>query len=316
MTESAKGYLYGAVAAACYGLNPLFAVPMYEAGVSVDSVLFYRYGLALAAIAAIMWRRGTGFAVARSEMLPLFVFGILLSLSSLALFESYNFLDVGIASTLLFVYPVMVAVIMAVMFRERPTVATVTAIALASAGIVLLYEGEGGVRLDAWGVALVFMSALFYAVYIVGVNHSVLKSMDTLRLTFYVLLFGMSLFIVRLRFGADLQPLGTPQLWADAVSLALFPTIVSFAFMTLSIHLIGSTPAAILGALEPVTALVCGVAVFGERLTPRVCLGVAAILAAVTLVILGRRLPGPRVAVAAVRRLGGAAGAIFGRRHS
>lgn len=316
MSKGAKGYLYGAVAAACYGLNPLFAVPMYEAGMSVDSVLFYRYGLALAAIAVVMWRRGTGFAVARREALPLFGYGMLLSLSSLALFESYNFLDVGIASTLLFVYPVLVAVIMAAMFRERPTAATVTAIALATAGIALLYEGEGGVRLDAWGVALVFMSALFYAVYIVGVNHSALKGMETLRLTFYVLLFGMSLFVVRLRFGADLQPLGTPRLWLDAVSLALFPTIVSFALMTLSIHLIGSTPAAILGALEPVTALVCGVAVFGERLTPRICLGVAAILVAVTLVILGRRLPGPRAVASAVRRAGSVVAGIFSRHDS
>jgi len=303
LSDRAKGYLCGAIAAACYGLNPLFAVPMYGAGMTVDSVLFYRYLLGALLLVPALARRGRdGFRIRRCEILPLFGFGILFSLSSFALFESYRHLDVGIASTMLFVYPIMVAVIMALFFHERPTAATAAAIVLASVGIALLCESEDGVMLDAPGVALVFMSALFYAVYIVGVSRSAVRDMDIVKLTFYILLFGLVLFVVRLCFGTGLQPLSSPELWGAAVSLALFPTVVSLAAMTISIHCIGSTPAAILGALEPVTALVCGVLVFGERLTPRICLGAALILAAVTLVIAGRRLAGP---VLLARRAGG-----------
>lgn len=207
-------------------------------------------------------------------------------------------MDAGIASTILFLYPVLVAVIMAVGFHERVTLPTVFSIALAIGGISLLYEG-GGKTLSLFGVGLVFLSSLCYAVYIVGVNRSSLKALPTEKLTFYALLFGLGVYVVRLRLGADLQPVPTPALWVNALSLALFPTIVSLVTMAGAIRRIGSTPTAILGALEPVTALFFGVAVFGERLTPRIVTGVVLIFAAVTLIIAGRslhlHLHGPRL---------------------
>ena len=289
-SERSRGYVLGAVAAASYGLNPLFALPLYGAGMGVDSVLFFRYLLAVVMLGALMLFRRQSFALTRRDIAPLAVMGLLFSFSSLFLFESYNHMDAGIASTILFLYPVLVAVIMAVGFHERVTAATVLSIALAFGGISLLYEGSDGQTLSLWGVMLVFFSSLCYAIYIVGVNRSSLKSLPTEKLTFYALLFGLSVYVVRLCFGAGLQPVPTPALWVNAVSLALFPTIVSLVTMAGAIRRIGSTPTAILGALEPVTALFFGVMVFGERLTPRIVTGVALILVAVTLIIVGKSL--------------------------
>lgn len=289
-SERSRGYVLGAVAAASYGLNPLFTLPLYGAGLGVDSVLFYRYLLAVVMLGAMMLVRRQSFALTRRDIAPLAVMGLLFSFSSLFLFESYNHMDAGIASTILFLYPVLVAVIMAVGFGERVTTATVLSIALAFGGISLLYEGGDGQPLSLYGVGLVFLSSLCYAVYIVGVNRSSLKRLATEKLTFYALLFGLGVYVVRLRLGADLQPIPTPALWINALSLALFPTIVSLVTMAGAIRRIGSTPTAILGALEPVTALFFGVAVFGERLTPRIVAGVVLILAAVTLIIAGKSL--------------------------
>lgn len=289
-SERSRGYVLGAVAAASYGLNPLFALPLYGAGMGVDSVLFFRYLLAVVMLGALMLFRRQSFALTRRDIAPLAVMGLLFSFSSLFLFESYNHMDAGIASTILFLYPVLVAVIMAVGFHERVTAATVLSIALAFGGISLLYEGSDGQTLSLWGVMLVIFSSLCYAIYIVGVNRSSLKSLPTEKLTFYALLFGLSVYVVRLRFGAGLQPVPTPALWVNAVSLALFPTIVSLVTMAGAIRRIGSTPTAILGALEPVTALFFGVMVFGERLTPRIVTGVVLILVAVTLIIVGKSL--------------------------
>lgn len=285
-----RGYVLGAVAAASYGLNPLFTLPLYGAGIGVDSVLFYRYLLAVVMLGALMLARRQSFALRRRDILPLAVMGLLFSCSSLFLFESYNYMDAGIASTILFLYPVLVAVIMAVGFREKVSRATVFSILLAFTGISLLYKGGDGQVLSFFGVALVFLSSLCYAVYIVGVNRSSLRDLPTEKLTFYALLFGLSVYVVRLRFCADLQTIPTPGLWVNAVSLALFPTIVSLVTMALAIRCIGSTPTAILGALEPLTALFFGVVVFGEQLSPRIVLGVVLILAAVTLIIAGRSL--------------------------
>lgn len=290
ISERSRGYVLGAIAAASYGLNPLFALPLYGVGMSPDSVLFYRYVLAVVMLGALMLFRRQSFALTRHDILPLAVMGVLFALSSLLLFQSYNLMDAGIASTILFVYPVMVAVIMAVGFHERVTAATVFSIALACGGIGLLYKGGDGATLSLVGVLLVFLSALAYAVYIVGVNRSSLKNLSTEKLTFYSLLFGSLVYVVRLRGGADLQAIPSSLMWVNAVSLALFPTIVSLVTMAGAIRRIGSTPTAILGALEPVTALFFGVVVFGEQFTLRIGVGVSLILVAVTLIIAGKSI--------------------------
>lgn len=290
MNTRIKGFALGAVAAASYGLNPLFTLPLYAAGVQVDSVLFYRYGFALLMLAVLMrWQR-IPFALRRSEVLPLCLMGLLFSFSSLCLFLSYRYMDAGIASTILFTYPVMVALIMALFFKEKVSLLTWFSIAMAFGGISLLYEGADGQTLSLLGVLFVLLSSLSYAIYIVGVNRSSLRQMPTPKLTFYALLFGISVYVVRLEGGALLQVPPQPWLWVNLVSLALFPTIISLITMTVSIHYIGSTNAAILGALEPITALFFGVLVFGERLTPRIVLGIVLVLLAVTLIVAGRKL--------------------------
>ena len=285
-----KGFILGAIAAASYGMNPLFTLPLYSAGMSVDTVLFYRYSLAVIVLGIMMKFQKQSFAIKRVDVLPLCIMGLLFAFSSLFLFMSYNYMDAGIASTILFVYPVLVAIIMAVVFKEKVSPITMFSIALAFVGISMLCKSPGGQTLSLVGITFVFLSSLSYAIYIVGVNRSSLKDMPIAKLTFYVLLFGLSVYVVRLQFCTELQVIPTPMLWINAVSLAVFPTVISLVTMTKAIHYIGSTPTAILGALEPVTALFFGVLVFGEQLTPRIILGILIVITAVTLIIGGKSL--------------------------
>ena len=282
-----KGYLTGALAAACYGLNPLFTLPLYAAGMTADSVLFYRYAFALLMIGLIMKVKKCSFRLRWKEVPILAAMGILFSLSSLTLFEAYNYMDAGIASTLLFIYPILTAIIMVIFFKEKVSWISVTSILLAFVGIALLTRTSDGGMVSLMGCLLVFLSSLSYAIYIVGVNRSFLKTFPSMELTFYALLFGLIVYIVRLRGGIDLQiPSGFLQ-WGCAIGLALFPTIISLVLMAVSIHLIGSTHASILGALEPVTALFIGVLVFHEGFTSRIALGIVLVLFAVTLIVVG-----------------------------
>ena len=292
MNPKLKGYALGIVAAATYGLNPLFALPLYSAGMTADSVLFFRYALAIPLLAAMTAMRGRSFRVTRPQLLTLAMLGLLMALSSLSLFLSYNYMDAGIASTILFVYPVMVAVIMAAVYRERLSPVMIASIATALGGIALLYRNGGGEPLSLPGTLLAIASALTYAIYIVAINRSSRKYVATLPVTFYLLLFGVTLFAVRLLMAGDIQtpPADRWWLWGCVVCLAVFPTALSFVCTTGAIHYIGSTPTAILGALEPVTAVIIGVSVFGESLTLREIIGLAAIIAAVTAVIAAPRM--------------------------
>ncbi len=290
MNNNTKGILNGVIASTSYGMNPLFALPLYVQGIEVNSVLFYRYFFAV--IIYFLWLKFVkkiSLKIAKCELVPLFFLGIFFSLSSLTLFESFHYIEAGIACTILFIYPVLVALIMAIFFKEKITKTVVSAIFLTSIGIALLYKGKPDSVLNLKGVAIVLASALLYAFYIVGVkNIKSIKSMNSAKLSFYVMLFGLLVYVVNLKFCTNLQGLTTITAWLFVIGLAIFPTIISLETIGVAIKLIGSTNTAILGALEPLTAIFFGILFFNESLTLRISIGVILILFGVFLIISGK----------------------------
>lgn len=288
--EKTKGYTLGIAGAISYGLNPLFTLPLYAIGLNTNSVLFYRYAFALPMLALLMLGRKESFKVRWKELPLLVMLGICFSGSSMFLYLSYNYMGSGIASPLLFVYPALVAILMMLFFHEHFSWKTLSCVLLVSWGIYFLFQNSSGETLSLIGTLFVFLSALSYSVYLIGVNRSSLKYMSPNKLTFYAILFGWLVFIAMIPFDNPLQPLTNTTDWVNTLCLAFFPTVFSLTTTTSSIHYIGSTPTAILGALEPITALVVGYFVFGESITMRIVCGVVLIVLAVTILITGGRL--------------------------
>ena len=296
MSTKVKGTILGIVSAVSYGTNPLGALYLYREGLNSSSVLFYRFLFAVIILAGIMWAQHQSFKLSRKELKTLATLGILFAVSSLTFYTSFHYLDAGIAATILFVYPIMVAVIMALFFKEHLSGVTIFSILLALSGIALLYRGGSNVGLNTTGVVLVLVSALTYALYMV-VNRSSIV-MSSIKLTFYVLLVCMAAIALQASFGSHtpLQPLTTPRMWFFSIMLALVPTVISLVTMTQAVHAIGSTPTAIMGALEPLTAVVVGVTIFGEAFTLRLGMGIFMILVAVLLIIASKAIPVHKVA--------------------
>lgn len=290
MNSKLKGYLWGAIGGATYGMNPLFTLPLYQEGMSPDSVLFFRYLFAIPILALMMKFTHVDFKITFREIPPLAFMGIMFALCSLTLFQSYNYMDAGIASTILFLYPILVALIMTFIFKEKLSPVTIFCLLMATAGIGLLYKGEDGATLSLVGTILVIISALTYAIYIVGINRTRLKKMNTIKVTFYVLLFGWSLFAVRNMIDGGIQspPADKWFLWGNLLALGLLPTAISLLTTTIAIQHIGSTSTAILGALEPATAIFFGITVFNETLTFRETCGLVLIIVAVCIVVIAR----------------------------
>ncbi len=289
LSHKHKGVICGILAAVCYGTNPLGALPLYGEGVNTASVLFYRFSMAVIILGVTLLAGRKNLRISRQELGVLASLGLLFAASSIAYYESFRFMDAGIASTILFVYPVMVAVIMAAFFRERVTLSTASAIILALLGICLLYRGGTGASFSARGILCVMLSALTYAVYIVVVNQSSIR-MSSLKLTFYVLLFCL-LSLLAYSFASPdlhLQFPPSPRAWFLACWLGIVPTILSLVLMTIAVHEVGATPTAIMGALEPLTAVAIGVLVFGESFTMRLCFGIILVLSAVIIIVAGK----------------------------
>lgn len=278
------GTLCGIGAAVCYGTNPLGALNLYAQGMNTNSVLFYRFGIAWVIIGMILLARKEQVRVSRKEFGVVTLLGLMFFISSLTLYSSFHHMAAGVASTILFVYPVMTAAIMAVFFHERVTWHVVSSIALSLVGVLLLYWTGSTGKLSTVGVILVLASALSYALYIIIVDRSELH-LSSFQINFYVLFYcaaGMLVYSLVAH-----QPLMFPQnatSWFYIGWLALVPAILALVMMVYAAKYIGSTATAIIGALEPLTAVLIGTFVFAEPFTPRMAVGIVLILSAVVLI--------------------------------
>ena len=311
------GYVFAALAAASYGTNPVFAKPLYADGMNPDSVLLFRYAFGIALLGLLMiwngWRRhnlSTAFRVSRHSLPQLVILGILMALSSLTLFLSYNYMPVGIASTLLFTYPILVAVIMTLVYHEPMSWLVVICLLLATSGVGMLCEQTPPSPSEPlltplnpsnplnlpWGVSpfmigalLVLLSSLSYAIYLVGLNKTRVRTIASMPVTFYVLCFGFLLFVWRICFGGAFTLPQHGVMWLNLIALGLLPTVVSLLLTAWAIQRIGSTQTALFGALEPVTAVALGIIFLGESINLREFLGMVLIFVSVTLVVYRRK---------------------------
>ena len=314
------GYVFAALAAASYGTNPVFAKPLYADGMNPDSVLLFRYAFGIALLGLLMiwngWRRhnlSTAFRVSRHSLPQLVILGILMALSSLTLFLSYNYMPVGIASTLLFTYPILVAVIMTLVYHEPMSWLVVICLLLATSGVGMLCEptppspseplltplnlsnpsntlpSPWGVSPFMIGVLLVLLSSLSYAIYLVGLNKTRVRTIASMPVTFYVLCFGFLLFVWRICFGGAFTLPQHGVMWLNLIALGLLPTVVSLLLTAWAIQRIGSTQTALFGALEPVTAVALGIIFLGESINLREFMGMVLIFVSVTLVVYRRK---------------------------
>lgn len=281
-----KGYLLAAFAAAAYGTNPAFAIPLYDMGMNPNSVLLFRYCLGIPVLALLMMVRRIDFSLHKDEFVPVFILGVLMAVSSLALFESYNYMNSGIASTLLFVYPIMVAVVMTIFFKEHFNASLILCFMFMIGGLILLMRPSGNEEMSGYGFLLVMVSALTYAIYIVLINASrAISRIPTTKLLFYVLIFGSFVFLVKMATGTELHVPDNAVGWYNLVALAIIPTVLSLACTSAAIHIIGSTPTAIFGALEPVTAVVLSIVLLGQPISIQEIIGGVLIVIATTIVI-------------------------------
>lgn len=281
------GYPAGIITGVTYGLNPLFAVPLMAAGAGVESILFFRYGFAVLLLGAFLMMGGKSFRVTWRQAAVLVTLGLLYTSSSMLLFEAYKFIASGLATTLVFLYPVLVAVIM-VFLRVVPSWPVWLSIAVTFVGVLIMTQGDADRALNPVGILLALGSAFAYALFIVIINRSkTIARVSNSLLTFYSLSVGAVVFFVWNTLS------GTPltggicggAAWLNLVGLALLPTIVSTATLAVATRNIGATKASVLGVFEPITAIIVGTAVFGEPLTTNIIVGIMLATTAVTFMI-------------------------------
>lgn len=282
-------YLYGVTCAvlssATFGLIPLFSIPLLEGGMSSQSVLCYRFLFAALMMGCIVVLARRDLKLKVNQLYAVVLLSALYALTAIFLIESYKSIPSGIATTIHFLYPLAVTLIMSWLFGERTSIATYIAIVVSLVGVILLaWGGHHGGDFKR-GVALAMATVVTYAVYIVGVMKSRASRIDSLTLTFYVLLIGAIMFFLYAFATTGIDPIHHFVEWRNLLMLALVCTVLSDYTLVLAIKYIGSTMTSILGSMEPMTAVVVGVVYFGERFDVASIAGVLLVIIAVVMVI-------------------------------
>ena len=282
------GYPAGVVTGVTYGLNPLFAIPLMAMGAALSSILFFRYAIAVTLLGLYLAVTGHSFRVTWRQGLVLLVLGLLYTTSSLTLFSAYKYVPSGLATTLVFLSPVIVALIMAALGKV-PSWPVWLAIAVSFVGVMIMTGVGSDTVFNPKGIALAIASAFVYSLFIIIINRSkVIGGISNSVLTFYTLVVGS---IVFMAWGVRSHVPLTGGLegwsaWLNLVGLAVLPTIVSTATLAVATRNIGATKASVLGVFEPITAIVIGSMVLGEPLTLSVVAGITLSIVAVTFMVL------------------------------
>ncbi|MCD8193342.1 MAG: DMT family transporter [Tannerellaceae bacterium] len=286
--DKIKGFLYGIITSATFGLIPLFVLPVMAKGVRYESILFYRFLLASIVMAILMKIRQEDFRINRKDVPALFLLGLFYFISATFLFWGYSFMAAGIATTLHFTYPIFVTLVMLLFFKEKASGIILFAILLAICGVARLSISEGDNQITLAGILLVLISAVGYALYIVTVNKSRISQLSGRKITLYVFIINTFLFMIKAMAGAGIQPIPDPASGLNLFLLAVIPTVVSNITLIKAVQAIGGTLTSILGATEPVTAVLVGVLIFHEPFPFNIGLGILLIIIAVGLIILSK----------------------------
>ena len=291
MSPTLKGTIAGLVAAICYGLIPLFTIPIKngEAAnhLSDCSIMFYRFALATLIIAVLMLITRRSFKITRGELVTLTYLAFLSDGSALFLIDGYNYLSSGVATTIHFMYPVVTTIMMMVFYNEARKGSTLLAVLLAVVGVgVLSWQSNGETSLH--GVIIELISACCYAFYLIRVNRSRVRNMDGMKLTFYVMGIGALIFGAEALRQDEFQMITTGVQVSHLLLLGIVCTVVTNLCLVMAVQRIGSTMTAVLGALEPLTAVALGCLLMGEDITLNVVLGICLIIPSVIIIIFTR----------------------------
>ena len=265
--DKIKGILFAALSSSTFGLAPFFTISLIMAGYSTFEALSYRWGVASLFLFLVGVFSGVKFRMSWRDFRTVFCLSLFRATTSFSLVVAYQNIASGVASVIHFMYPLAVALTMMFVFKEPKSKTIISAIVISIIGAVFLSTGNieslGGGD-TVLGIVMSTISVFSYAGYIVGVRRTRAVNIPSVPLTCSVMGIGAVLFIIGGFFTGGIRIETDPHIWLYIAGLGLVATAISNISLVQGIKLAGPTLASIMGAMEPLTAVVIGIFVFGE----------------------------------------------------
>ncbi len=275
-----KGFICVIISAFIFGFTPILCKITYSGGSNPIMLVFLRNGMSLPIMYAILKYTKISIKLSWTELRKLFFLSIFSTiLTALLLYTSYNFISVGMATTVHYVYPVLVAFVLAIFFKEKINKVQIFSLIISSAGIMLFFDS--GSSFNLIGLLIAFASGIAYGISLIYMDKSGLKNYPPLLVTFYTCMSSsLVLFIVAIISGNFTLSL-TPTAWIYSFIVSILASVIAISFMQIGVKNIGPTTTAILCMFEPITSVIMGIIFLNEPITLKSIIACALILVAV-----------------------------------
>ncbi len=285
-----NGVFYAIISSCSFGFSPLFSLGLLAAGLSNFDVLSYRWTVAAIVLMIYAGSKGKTLKLASfDEVWKVVVLSLLRSITSITLLLGYANIASGIASTINFMYPVVVALCMMLFFGEKKSFVNIVSILISIFGVYLLASGDG-LKVEggntALGLTCSIISAFSFAAYYILMKQVKADKIEVVKFTTWIMLLSAVYFIIcGFIFDGRITLISDFRLWGLIAGLGLWSTMVSNFTGVKAVRRIGPTMTSILGALQPLTAVILGVLFLNEHLGMRTIAGISIIMVTVTFIV-------------------------------
>lgn len=304
--STAKGILMTCISAALFGITPVLASKTYEMGSNALTLTFYRNLMAVPVLLILMAVRKIPFSLTRKEFLLLCGIGVGFRASTtFMLYAAYDYVGIGTATTLHFLYPLFTALVSLLVFKEKLGIKRCCALGLAVIGVAFFADLTGG-SLTAMlpGLVLAIASSMTYSGFLTGMEHTALKDMDATKVSCYMALSNaLAILCVNIPIG-EINFLLPPKAMAYTFIVSICTSFFAFALLQLGIRELGAATASIFCLLEPITSVLAGWLILKEEMTAGKAAGCLLVLGAVTVALLSGKESIPQSSPANVENKG------------
>lgn len=297
--KNLKGIIFALISSGTFGLVPLFSLPLIVPGlrpegvaaIGIPTILFYRFLFSSATMGAVCVYKKTSLKISIKDLAVVFFLALLYAATAKFIVDSYEYIASGLATTVHFLYPIFVSIVMIIFYKEKKSAVLLIASLLSLLGVgMMCWHGEPSPALFK-GLILAAITIFTYGLYIVGLNKSRISDMNFDSLTFYVLLMGCLIFLFYCLVTTGIEPITLGKDWMNLILLGFFATFISDLCLVLAVKHAGSTITSILGSMEPVVAVLVGTLFFAEHFDFISGIGLMFVLLSVTLVIVFNKKP-------------------------
>lgn len=284
-----NGIFYASISSASFGFSPLFSLALISAGLWNLDVLSYRWTVAAIILVVYAFAKKKTLRLTLDETWKILLLSALRAFTSITLLIGYENIASGIASTINFMYPVVVTMCMMIFFGEQKSWINIGAISISLIGVYLMTSGDG-LRVEggntALGLACSLISAFSFAAYYIVMKRTKADKIEAVKLTTWIMLMCAVYFIVAgFIFNGKITIVTDGKLWISILGLGLWSTMVSNFTGVKAVRRIGPTLTSILGALQPLTAVILGVLFLNEHLSVMTVVGIGLIMLAVMIIV-------------------------------